>query len=149
MYERETHQPMDESHLDCTGRQRRFRLSCDLGGGTEWLFATELIGGEARGMRIVMPAKPDGTLPWGEIRTKLRQRLAERSTAMNPESAERTLLANVVRAQLTEPTDRETEPAGPNLLVDGEEISWHELGRLLMPYMGFGLRVEVCDAGEE
>jgi hypothetical protein len=37
--------------------------------------------------------------------------------------------------------------AGPDLRVDGEVITWAELGTLLESYEGWGLRIEITEAG--
>jgi hypothetical protein len=37
----------------------------------------------------------------------------------------------------------------PLLVVDGEEVSWDELGRMLMSFEGWQFRVAIRDRSEE
>ena len=60
---------IEEDFLDCTGKKRRFRLQSYAAG--MFLDATELLDGEAVGMRFVMRADADGVLPWGLMRDKI------------------------------------------------------------------------------
>lgn len=45
--------------------------------------------------------------------------------------------------------DDETEGLTPRLVIDGEDVSWAELGRMLMNYEGFHFRLEIYDATDE
>ena len=86
---------------------------------------------------------------WGELRALIRKRLAERSVVHGTEGLE--LLTNVVRGQLTESAEEMDEFGERELrvVIDDVEISWTALGHLLRSHVGFGLRLELLDAGEE
>ncbi|HLY37498.1 MAG TPA: hypothetical protein VKU61_05645 [Candidatus Binatia bacterium] len=53
----------------------------------------------------------------------------------------------VVRGQIE--WDDEEEGRVPRLVVDGKDYSWDELGRMLMSFEGFLLKLEVYDRSEE
>lgn len=138
------HQVMDEDYLDCTGRKRKFRLQSYARG--MFLDATELLDGEPIGMRIVMKMDEHGHLPWGEMREKIRARLAERDVAVDPDDKKLKILRGIVRAHLhTVPAAREDDDDGPVLIVDDRRITWRELGKMLDGLEGWDLRIEVLD----
>ena len=78
------------------------------------------------------------------MRRRIRERLAERDIVRD-EAGRLQLLRDLVRGQLTESEDGEA----PAVLVDDLVLSWDELGALLLPLVGFGLRIEIHDPGEE
>lgn len=135
--------PSTEDYLDCAGRLRTFRLQAIAGG--LFLEAVELRSGEAAGLRFIKATPADGMPPWGELRALIRERLARRDIVQTPERLE--LLGDTVRGQLSEALDAPEAP--PTVLVDDLELRWEELGQLLRPFIGFGLRLEVCEPGEE
>jgi hypothetical protein len=75
--EADREESMTDEFLDCTGRVRTFRLSVYAAG--RFLEAVELLGGGERGLRFVLPAGPDGEIPWGRMRQALRDWLGETS----------------------------------------------------------------------
>ena len=135
--------PMVDEYLDCTGRKRRFKLEVYAEG--LFLEAVELRDGEPVGLRFIMPMKPDGLPPYGEIRDRIRKRLSQRDVVRDPQSGRLEDLHGVIRAQFDEYDDDHM----PMLLVDDMRISWRDLGRLLERYNGWGLRIQICECGEE
>ncbi len=135
--------PMVDEYLDCTGRKRRFKLERYAEG--LFLEAVELRDGEPVGLRFIMGMKPDGLPPYGEIRDRIRERLSQRDIVRDSQSGKLENLHNLIRAQLDEYDDDRT----PMLLVDDMRISWRDLGRLLERYNGWGLRIQICESGEE
>jgi hypothetical protein len=135
---------MEDEFLDCTGKKRWFRLQSYAGG--MFLDATELLDDQAVGMRFVMRAGVDGVLPWGEMRAKLRARMAERDVAMDPDTGRLEILRGLVRAQIhSVPQPDDEDEHGPVLIVDDRKITWHELGEMLVGLEGWSLRVEILD----
>jgi hypothetical protein len=55
--------------------------------------------------------------------------------------------AGVVRGQIS--CADTTDGRIPCLIIDGKEVSWDELGRMLMTYEGFQFKLEIKDSGEE
>jgi len=69
----------------------------------------------------------------GEIRKRIRERLATRSVVRD-EHGRLELLGDVVRGQIGE-----GQGSMPSLVVDDLELSWEEVGALLQSCVGFGL----------
>ncbi len=132
-----------EEYLDCTGKRRTFRLA-EIAGGL-FIHAHEVA--EDRPLRTALRhRRPRGEPPpWGEIRSRIRTRLAQRSVVHGPDGLQ--LLTDVVRGQIAEPEDKEDESV--SVVIDDLELSWAALGRLLRSHVGFGFRLEIHEAGEE
>lgn len=135
---------MEEHHLDCQGRQRLFRLRIYGGGVATFLTATEIMEGDEKGMRLLMRFNEDTEPPpYGEIREKIEERLATRDLVRDPNSGNLVVLNGLIRAQIT--CDPDSGSEFPLFLIDGEEITWEEMGRLLMTYEGWGLRIKITE----
>jgi len=67
---------MIDDYVDCAGKPRRFRLTLYAEG--RFLDAIELRDGEPQGLRFVLPVKFGEMPPWGEMRMRIRERLATR-----------------------------------------------------------------------
>lgn len=130
-----------EEFLDCAGKRRRFRLQVYANG--RFLEAREILADDVPGARIALPIKRGASPPWGEIRKRIRERLARRDLVAD-EHGRLVLVADGLRGQLTW-----SEEDGPALIVDDVILSWDEVGRLLEAYEGFGVRLEIRDAVEE
>lgn len=89
-----------------------------------------------------MKADAYGDAPWGEMRERIRHRLAERDVAVDPKSGEPRILRGLVRAHVVR-ADHEGD--GPLLVVDDRKMSWPELGRMLGALEGWDIRVEIVD----
>lgn len=134
----------DEEYLDCAGTSRTFRLSTYADG--LFLEAAEFRKGEPTGLRFILPCRDGEPEPWGPMRTLIRERLSQRDIVRDAKGKLH-LLRRTVRAQLS---DRDSMETGlPTLLVDDLELTWDELGELLAPFAGFGLRIEIRECGEE
>jgi hypothetical protein len=96
--ERHDDETMIEDYLDCTGKKRTFRLQSYAGG--MFLDATEVLDGEPIGIRLVMKMDLHGHLPWGEMRERIRSRLAERDLAVDPDTRRLAILRGLVRAHI-------------------------------------------------
>ena len=71
---------MDEYHLDGQGRKRLFRLRNYERGWGSFLEAQEVRKGQPTGWRFAIHYSTETDIPpWGEIREKVRQRLATRT----------------------------------------------------------------------
>ena len=135
-----TDEEMLEDFIDCTGKRRRFRLMVYAAG--QFLEAREVHDHEASGLRFVLPVPFNEAPPWGEIRKRIRERLARREL-VHDDVGRLQLLTDVLCGQLTEGED------GLALIVDDRVLSWEEVGGLLASNMGFGLRIEIHDPGME
>ena len=148
MVDREPPQVMEEYHIDCQGRKRLFRLSRFSCHTNEILQADEIRNGQPTGWHFNYVYDPETeSPPYGEIRTKISERLATRDLARDPDTGDLHILNWMIRAQVSyKKDDRE---GGPDILVDGDLYTWSEIGRLLEPYEGWGLRIEIKETGEE
>ena len=135
-------QPIIDEYLDCTGQTRRFRLELDPPG---FLEAFEIRENDEPGLRFIMSIKPDVLPPWGDMRDHIRDRLSQRDLVRD-KTGKLDNIRNVIRAQIH---DLDSDRSAPMLVVDDMRITWDELGQVLMPYSGWGLRIQICDCGDE
>lgn len=135
---------MVDDYLDCTGATRRFRLSVYAEG--RFLQAIELRGADSIGLRFIMPIPLGEAPPWGEIRHRIRARLAEKHVVRDGAGTLH-LLRALVRGQLTDGDDADCR--APCVIVDDLVVTWDQLGELLSSHIGFGIRVEIHEPGEE
>jgi hypothetical protein len=77
------------------------------------------------------------------MRELIRERLSRRDLVKTKNGLE--MLTRTIRGQIGEAASGET----PSVLIDDLEVTWDELGQLLRSYAGFGLRLEIREAGEE
>jgi len=135
---------MVEHFFDSAGKKRTFRLGVYAAGN--FFEAAELRGGEPSGIRFILPVPADGAPPWGQMRDKIRERLSQRDLVRDEEGRLHDL-RRTIRAQITDQDgpDRGT----PLLLIDDMEVTWQEFGQMLMTYAGWGLRLQICDCGDE
>ena len=139
---------MEEDHLDCQGRKRRFRVQELERGSASLLEVEEIRDGQPIGWRLVFQFDPEREMPpYYAARRKLAERLATRDVVRDPETGTLRDLNRLIRAQIGFASD--SDAAGPDLIVDGEVVSWEELGSMLKTYEGFGLRIEIRESGEE
>jgi hypothetical protein len=45
--------------------------------------------------------------------------------------------------------DQSKDGSVPLLVIDGKEVSWDELGRMLMTFEGWQFRLAICDRSDE
>ena len=136
-------EPMIDTYLDCTGRTRRFRLELVAEG--LFLEAVEDREDEVHGLRFIMAVKPDEMPPYGAMRDHIRERLSQRDLVRDPKTRKLQNTRRTIRAQL----HSSVEDADPTLTIDDMQITWRELGQVLAPYGGSGLRIQICDCGDE
>ncbi len=140
-------EPMEEYHLDCRGKKRLFRIQQYGGGTARFLSAQEVRDDEHAGLRVVLQFNDETEPPpYWQLRKRIAQRLATRHVVRNPDTEQLEILNMLIRAQVSYADD---EATGPDLVIDDEVVSWEELGGLLRSYEGWGLRIQVIDAGEE
>jgi hypothetical protein len=132
-----------DEYLDCAGKKRQFRLR--LYGEGRFLEAVEVRRVDREGLRFVLPVKAGEVPPWGEMRQRIRERLAQRHVVVDA-TGELQVLHSIIRGQLT---DGDPEEEVLSVVVDDLLISWEQLGQLLRQYSGFGLRLQIHEPGEE
>ena len=138
-----------DEYIDCAARKRRFRLQTLMTPAGEVFEAVELRDGEPTGMRFMMRVGDGEVPPYGNMRMKLRERMAQRDVVRDPGTGRPEVINRLVRAQITNRAEDEAGRSVPVLTVDDQDISWSELGTMLEAYEGFGLRIEIHEAGNE
>ena len=133
---------VNDEFFDCAGNKRVFRLATAATPG--FFEGVELRRGEPVGLRFLLPIESGKAPPWGEMREKIRKRLSSRDLVRD-EDGELHNLNNIIRAQIH---DR-TGDGMPTLVIDDEEIDWDELGAIIKIHSGWGLRIEICNIGDE
>ena len=134
---------------DCAGERHEFHFRMRLLGSIEGvaLDAFELKDGAPSGYQFQMLGKPD------EDPLKLLGRLIER---MRRSLSVKHLVRSEHGTQIADQTvcgriewDESEDGRVPLLVIDGQEVLWDELGRMLMSFEGWQFRVAICDRSEE
>lgn len=137
-----------EQHLDAQGHKRLFRLVESHGPTGSTLVAEEVRDGDPTGWSFTLRFDPEvDAAPYGDLRFRLSERLAVRDMVRDPDTGVPAILDRLVRARIVAPL--RPDAAGPDVLVDGDRLTWEELGRAVAPYEGWGLRAELTEGGEE
>ena len=137
-----------EQHLDAQGRKRLFRLVESHGPIESKIEAEEIRDGEPTGWSFSARFDPEvDVAPYGDLRDRLSERLAVRDVVRDPDTGLPEILDRLVRARIVAPLL--PDAPGPDVLVDGDRMTWEELGRAMEPYEGWGLRAELTEPGKE
>ena len=133
-----------EEYVDCAGKLRKIRVREVIRPVGPVLEACEVIDGEPIGMMLTEQFEEGEVPPFYELRRRIRERLAARDLVRHPKTGQLELLTAKIRGQFDMPRDE-----GPVIWVDGKRYGWDEIGALLESYEGWGIRIEICDAGRE
>jgi hypothetical protein len=132
---------------DCAGERHEFHFRMRLLGSMAALDAFELRAGVPGGYQFQILGKPDDEplLLLGRLIERMRRSLSvkylERSEH-GTQIADRTACGRIE-------WDESEDGRVPLLVIDGQKVSWDELGRMLMSFEGWQFRVEMCDRSEE
>jgi len=139
---------MEEYHLDCQGKKRLFRLRSYGGGMLAFMEACEIRDGSPTGWRFKHQWDRDTeSPPYYQLRQKIAERLSRRDVVREPDGGELMVLDRVIRAQVSCAED--PDAPGPDVLIDGDAVTWEELGQMLSSYERWGPRIEIREQGEE
>ncbi len=134
---------------DYDGAPHTFHFQNRLLGDRVYLQALEIKEGEPEGYRFSKDGYVEDDLfgLFKKLVERIRRELARRH--IEPDHLTRYSITddNVVRGHIN--WDDETEGQVPLLVIDGKELSWYELGRMLMAYEGFHFKLEIFDETEE
>ena len=132
---------------DCAGKKHEFHFQMRLLGSMLTLDAFELVAGAPAGYQFQIVGTPD------DEPLSLLGRLVER---MRRCLSVKYLETSDLGRQITDFTacgqiewDQSNDTQTPLLVIDGENISWDELGRMLMSFEGWQFRLTLCDRSEE
>jgi hypothetical protein len=132
---------------DCAGERHEFHFRMRLLGSMAALEAFELKAGEPGGYQFQILGKPDDEALslLGRLMERMRRSLSVKHLVRSEHGtqiADRTVCSRI------EWDDSENGRV-PLLVIDGQEVSWDELGRMLMSFEGWQFRLAICDRSEE
>ena len=146
--ERFEHVPLQPIVMtDCAGEQHEFHFGVRLLGHVMALDAFELKAGMPGGYQFEILGEPDGE-PLSllvslieRIRRSLSVRYLERCED-GARIADQTVCGRIE-------WDASGDGRVPLLVIDGQDVSWNEFGRMLMSFEGWQFRVAIRDRSEE
>ena len=133
--------------VDHTGERHEFHFQTRLLGDVVALDAFELRDGNPAGYRFQVVGHPDDDVLalLGRLIEKMRRALSVQHLTEGEyglQIADRTVLGRI------EWDDSEVERT-PLIVVDGQEISWEDFGRMLMTFEGWQFKLEIFDPSED
>ena len=133
--------------IDCAGERHEFHFRMRLLGSTMALDAFEVKAGVPKGYQFQILGEPE------DKPLSLLARLVER---MRRSLSVKHLVPSEHGAQIADQTvcgriewDESEDGRVPLLVIDGQEVSWDEFGRMLMSFEGWQFRVAIRDRSEE
>jgi hypothetical protein len=136
---------------DAAGTPHEFHFRTRHGGDHVAVEAFEIADRQASGYEFQVLGDPgeDPIRIFQQLFERMRRALGRKhleETAHGPQIA-KSADGWVVRAQIA--WDDEEHGRVPRLVIDGKGYSWDEVGRMLMSFEGFRLKMEVYDRSEE
>ena len=131
----------------CDGDSHEFHFQTRLFGDSLALDAFELCDGFRDGFQFQVIGDPEADL-WdlfGRLMAKMRRALSVKHVMSGDYGLE--IAERVVRGRIG--WDSECDGRVPLVIVDGRELSWDDLGRMLMTFEGWQFRLEIRDMSEE
>jgi hypothetical protein len=134
--------------VDCVGKAHLFHFQTRLFGPGVALDAFELRDGYPGGYQFQVIGQPGDDLLalLGRLIDKIRRALSLRHIVdgeLGPQIADCRLVRGTIE------WDEARDGQVPVVVIDGREIMWHELGRMLMTYEGWQFKIEIRDKSEE
>ena len=133
--------------IDCSGQTHQFHFQTRLLGNIVSVEAFELRHGSPGGYQFQVVGDSEGDLfaLLGRLIEKIRRSLAIRHIAEDGHGLQ--IVDQTVRGRI----DWDETEVGrvPLVVVDGQEIRWEELGRMLMTFEGWQFRLELFDRSDE
>jgi hypothetical protein len=132
---------------DCAGERHEFHFRMRLLGSMAALDAFELTAGSPGGYQFQMVGKPDDEplSLLGRLIERMRRSLSIKHLVRREHG---TQIADQMVCGRIE-WDESEDGRVPLLVIDGQEVSWEELGRMLMSFEGWQFRLAICDRSEE
>lgn len=134
--------------VDCVGKAHLFHFQTRLFGPGVALDAFELQKGNRAGYQFQVIGEPGDDLLalLGRLIDKMRRALCLRHIVdgeFGPQIADHGLVVGAIE------WDEDRGGQVPLVIIDGREVTWDELGRMLMPYEGWQFKLEIRDKSEE
>ena len=131
--------------IDCHGEPHQFHFQLRLLGDRIALDAFELRGELRAGYRfqLIGEADDDVFVLLGRLVEKVRRALSVRHIDFH----EHRIIDSTVRGHI----EWDETQAGrlPLVVIDGKEVSWEDLGQMLMSMEGWQFRLDIADPSEE
>jgi hypothetical protein len=132
---------------DCAGERHEFHFRMRLHGSLAALDAFELRAGVPGGYQFQILGTPDDEplSLLGRLIERMRRSLSVKHLVRGEHGtqiAERTVCGLI-------DSDESEDGRVPLLVIDGQEVSWHELGRMLMSFEGWQFCIAIRDRSEE
>ncbi len=131
--------------IDCNGEPHQFHFQLRLLGNRVALDAFELRGELRAGYRfqLIGEADDDVFVLLGRLVEKVRRALSVRHIDFH----ERQIIDSTVRGHIE--WDEAQAGRVPLVVIDGKEVSWEDLGQMLMSMEGWQFRLDIADPSEE
>jgi len=132
---------------DCAGERHEFHFQWRLLGSMGVLDAFELTAGEPGGYQFQIIGEPDDDplALLGRLIERMRRSLSVKYLVRSEHGRQIADLTVCGRIDW----DGSLNGRIPMLVIDGQEVSWGELGRMLMTFEGWQFRLTICDRSDE
>jgi len=132
---------------DCAGEEHKFHFRTRLLGAAVAVDVFEVKHGQPAGYQFQMVDDSEVELIslLGRLIERMRRRLSVKDLAQSDQRLQ--IADQTVRGRIE--WDESKDGRVPLLVIDGREISWEELGRMLMTFEGWQFRMEIRDRSEE
>jgi hypothetical protein len=132
---------------DCAGQRHEFHFRMRLLGSMTALEAFELIAGAPGGYQFQILGNPDDDplSLLGQLIERMRRSLSVKHLVRDEHGtqiADQTVCGRI-------DWDASQDGRVPRLVIDGQEVSWHEFGRMLMTFEGWQFRLAIRDRSDE
>lgn len=151
------HSGVDFHHLsfhpitlkDRDNKNHTFHFQTRLLGDHVTIEALEIQKGEPKGhaFSICGDVEDDLFALFAQLVERLRRELQRRHIEPGDLTRYQITKEDTLRGRIT--WDDDTKGEVPCLVIDGKELSWHEVGRMLMTYEGFHFKLEIFEGSEE
>jgi hypothetical protein len=131
----------------CAGEEHEFHFRTRLLGAVVAIDAFEVKRGQPAGyqFQIVDDSEVELISLLGRLIERMRRRLSVKDLVQSDHRLE--IADRTVRGRIE--WDESKDGRVPVLVIDGREVSWEELGRMLMTFEGWQFRMEIRDPSEE
>jgi len=132
---------------DCAGERHEFHFQWRLLGSMGVLDAFELTAGEPGGYQFQIIGEPDDDplALLGRLIERMRRSLSVKYLVRSEHGRQIADLTVCGRIDW----DGSQDGRIPMLVIDGQEVSWRELGRMLMTFEGWQFRLTIFDRSDE
>lgn len=134
---------------DCTGESHEFHFRTHLFGTGVALDALELRNGQPEGYEFQVIGDPGDDLLalLGRLIEKMRRGLAVKHLCDEGRFGLQIADHQIVRGRID--CDPGNYDRMPLLIIDGREVTWEEMGRMLMTFEGWQFKLEIRDKSQE